>query len=54
MENENLILNKLNTLSNEVSKIKEQIADLILTDDDITSLDRADMDLLEGKTKRLD
>lgn len=54
MENENLILNKLNILSNEIAKIKEQMADLILTNDDIEALDEADKDLKEGKTKRLD
>lgn len=53
MENENLVLNKLNVLSNEIAQIKEQLADLILTNDDLTSLDEADIDLKEGRTKRL-
>lgn len=54
MENENLILNKLNILSKEIAKIKEQIADLVLTNDDVELLDEIDIDLKGSKTKRLD
>jgi len=54
MENENLILSKLDTLHNEIANIKEQMADLILTNDDVEALDEADIDLKEVKTKRLE
>lgn len=54
MEKETLIMDKLNALNNEVAKIKEHIADLTLTNDDLASLDEADRDFEEGKTKRFD
>ncbi len=42
-------------LKKEVSEIKEHIidTDMILTDDDIDSINEAEKDLKEGKTKRL-
>ena len=48
MEKETLIMNKLNILTNEVAKLKEQMADITLTDDDIDSLDQAENDPKES------
>lgn len=53
MENEELILNKLDLLKQGIDFIKEHIADLTLTQDDFNSLYEAEKDLMEGKTKRL-
>ena len=53
MEEEKLIINKLDILKKEVDFIKEHILDITLTRDDIDSLRQAEEDLREGKTKRL-
>ncbi len=53
MEKENLILNKLDILKSEINYIKEHLIDVTLTNDDILSLKEAEIDLKEGKTKRL-
>ena len=53
MENGSLVLNKLDAIKAELSYIRENIVDVILTEDDINSLDEAEKDLKTGKTKRL-
>lgn len=49
------ILGKLDEIKSELDYIKEHIvdADIVLTDEDISSLEDAEKDLKEGKTKRL-
>ena len=54
MENEALILNKLDILKAELDFIKEHIEDITLTQDDLDSIAEAERDFAEGKTKRLD
>ena len=53
MENEELIINKLNLLKQEIDFIKEHIVDITLTQDDVDSLCKAEEDLKKGRTKRL-
>ena len=53
MENEKLIINKLDILKAEIDNLKEYIMDITLTSDDIVSIKEAEEDLREGKTKRL-
>ena len=53
MENEELIINKLDILKQEIDFIKEHIIDITLIQDDIDSLNEAEEDLRKGKTKRL-
>ncbi len=53
MESEKLILSKLDTIANNVAYLREHIADITLTNDDIASLNEAEEDLKAGKTKRL-
>jgi len=53
MENEELIINKLDALKQEIAFIKEHIIDVTLTQDDIDSLNEAEEDLKKGRTKRL-
>ena len=53
MENEQLIIDKLDLLKQEVDFIKEHIVDVTLTQDDIESLGEAEEDLKKGRTKRL-
>jgi len=53
MENEKLIIDKLNILEQGISFIKEHIVDVTLTQDDICSLKEAEEDLRKGRTKRL-
>lgn len=53
MENEQLILNKLDILKAEIDSIKEHLIDITLTRDDLNSIEEAEKDLKEGKTKRL-
>ena len=53
MENEELIINKLDLLKQEIDFIKEHIIDITLTQEDIDSLNEAEEDLKKGKTKRL-
>jgi len=53
MENEELIINKLDILKQELDFVKEHIIDVTLTQNDITSLNEAEEDLRKGRTKRL-
>ena len=53
MENEEIIISRLDILGQEISFIKEHIIDVTLTQDDINSLNEAEQDLRQGKTKRL-
>ena len=53
MENEGLIISKLDILKAEVDSLREHIMDITLTTDDITSIREAEEDLREGRTKRL-
>jgi len=53
MENEDLIINKLDTLKREIEFIKEHIIDVTLTQDDLNSLNKGEEDLRKGRTKRL-
>lgn len=53
MENEKLILNKLNLLAAQIAYIREHIEDITLNHDDINSVREAKKDLKAGKTKRL-
>ncbi|MBI4143885.1 hypothetical protein HY486_01415 [Candidatus Woesearchaeota archaeon] len=49
------ILDKLDSIKSERDYIKERIVDagIILTDDDIESLNEAENDLKKGKTRKL-
>lgn len=51
----NKIYEDLEFLKKELVELKEHIADVdtVLTEDDIESLEEAEKDLKEGKTKRL-
>lgn len=53
MENERLIMNKLDLLKREIDFIKEHILDITLSQDDISSIHEAEEDFKKGKTKRL-
>lgn len=53
MENEKLILNKLDTIASNVAYLREHIADITLGKDDIDSLESAEKDLKAGKTRRI-
>ena len=53
MGNEELIMSRLDMLGQEINFIKEHIIDITLTRDDINSLNEAEEDLSEGRTKRL-
>ena len=53
MEKETQIINKLDTIKEELDYIKEHIIDITLTQEDIVSLDEAERDLKLGKTKEL-
>jgi len=53
MENEELIINKLDLLKQEIDFIKEHIIDVTLTQDDIDSLNEAEEDLKKVRTKKL-
>ncbi len=53
MGNEELIISRLDRLGHEINFIKEHIIDVTLNQDDINSLNKAEEDLREGKTKRL-
>jgi len=53
MKTENLILDKLDEIKAEMILIRENLTDVVLTEDDINSLDEAEQDLKAGKTKRL-
>ncbi len=47
------IMNKLTHIESDLIYIKEHLSDVVLTEQDITSLCQAEKDLKEGKTKRL-
>lgn len=53
MEDEKLIINKLDILAAEIGSLREHIMDITLTSDDILSIREAEEDLKKGKTKRL-
>jgi len=53
MGNEELIISKLDMLKKDMDFVKEHIIDVTLTQDDINSLNEAEEDLKEGRTKRL-
>lgn len=53
MENEEIIISKLDILKKELDFVKEHIIDITLTQDDISSLSEAEEDLKNKKTKRL-
>lgn len=53
MENEKLIMNKLDLIASNVAYLREHIADITLSSDDLSSLESAERDLKTGKTKRL-
>ena len=53
MENEELIINKLDVLKHEIDFIKEHLMDVTLTQDDVESLCEDEEDLKKGRTKRL-
>jgi len=53
MENEQLIMNKLDVLSVEINSLRECLLDMTLTPDDLDSIEEAERDLSEGRTKRL-
>lgn len=53
MENEKLIMSKLDSIRKEIDFIKEHIVDVTLSQDDIDSIHEAENDLRKGKTKRL-
>ena len=53
MENERLIINRLDALKQDIGFVKEHIIDTTLTQDDINSLNRAEEDFEKGMTKRL-
>ena len=53
MEDEKLIINKLDVLKEEIDNLREYIMDITLTSDDIISIKEAEEDLRKGKTKRL-
>jgi hypothetical protein len=53
MENETLILNKLDIIKIEIDRIAQHLDDITLTKDDILSVREAEEDYKKGKTKRL-
>jgi len=53
MENKELIIDRLDALKQDISFVKEHIIDVTLTQDDISSLNEAEEDLRNRKTKRL-
>ncbi len=53
MENENIVINKLEMIQQQLAKIAEYIEDITLTKDDLESIEEAKRDLKEGKTRRL-
>ncbi len=54
-EETRIIIEKLDSIKLELDYIKKHMADVdtILTEDDMESLEEAERDLREGKTKRL-
>lgn len=53
MENEELIINKLDMLKAKIDELSEHIMDVTLTAEDLQSIREAEEDLKKGKTKRL-
>jgi len=53
MENEKLIISKLDSLKKELDFVKEHIVDVTLTQDDINSLNEAEKEFKEGRTTSL-
>jgi len=53
MENQELIIDRLNDLKQDIGFVKEHIIDVTLNQEDINSLKEAEEDLKEGRTKRL-
>ena len=53
MENEGLIISKLDVLKAELDSIREHIMEVTLTTEDLQSIREAEEDLREGRTKRL-
>lgn len=55
MENDKIILEKLNEIKMELDYIKKHMAntDTVLTEDDLEALKSAEEDLKKGKTVRL-
>ncbi len=55
MENTKLILDKLDSIKEELDYIKSHVVDLdvVLTRDDLEALKEAEEDFKRGKTKRL-
>jgi len=53
MEQE-IIINKLDIMQQNIEQIKEHLEDVMLTKDDLDSIEEAEQDLVEGRTKRLD
>ncbi|GEM_PF-6178977 len=53
MENEALIISKLDSIKLEIEKIAEHLNDITLTKEDILSVKEAEEDYKKGKTKRL-
>jgi len=50
MENESLIMKKLDAIELKIDSIEEHIGDVILTADDLDSIQEARKDLKEGRT----
>ena len=53
MENEELIISKLDLLKAEIDSLKEHIIDVTFTAEDLQSIREAEEDLRKGRTKRL-
>jgi len=49
------IIEKLNSISSDLDFIKKHVVDvdLVLTEEDLDSLDKAENDFKQGKTKRI-
>jgi len=50
MENEKVIINKLNNIESSLAYIREYLEDITLTQDDLKSIEEAQDDLKKGKT----
>jgi len=47
------IMTKLGRIQTDVNYVREHIEDIILTEDDLESIEESRRDLKEGKTRRL-
>ena len=47
-----MVLNRLSSIKKELDKIRAQLVDVTLTNEDISALEKADRDLKRGKTKK--